>query len=140
MRIVEISSLDNGAHRNQTVTFCDVPDGWAVIPDDMETPNFPFGKVTVDDTNIPPVVTGWTAGTIPEPEPEPEPTPAQQRENAYNTKPCVAWDDTMLTVTEASQKWQYYAAEGNTTKTDELTALIAEAKETIRNLYPDKEV
>ena len=140
MRIIEISSLDNGAHRNQTVTFCDVPDGWAIIPDDMETPNFPFGKVTVDDTKTPPVVTGWTAGTIPEPEPKPEPTPAQQRENAYNTKPCVAWDDTMLTVTEASQKWQYYAAEGNTTKTDELTALIAEAKETIRNLYPDKEV
>lgn len=140
MRIIEIASLDNGAHRNQTVTFCDVPNGWAVIPDDMETPNFPFGKVTVDDTKIPPVVTGWTAGTIPEPEPEPEPTPAQQRENAYNAKPCVAWDNTMLTVTEASQKWQYYAAEGNTTKTDELTALIAEAKETIRNLYPDKEV
>ena len=140
MRIVEISSLDNGAHRNQTGTFSAVPDGWAVIPDNMETPNFPFGNVTVNYTKLPPVVTEWTAGTIPEPEPEPEPTPSQQRENAYNTKPYVAWDNTMLTVTEASQKWQYYAAEGDTTKTDELTALIAEAKETIRNLYPDKEV
>ena len=140
MRIIEIEALDNGGHDNLSGSFSTVPSGWAVIPNDMATPNFPFGEVTVDDTKIPPVVTGWTAGTIPEPEPEPEPTPAQQRENAYNTKPCVAWDNTMLTVTEASQKWQYYAAEGNTTKTDELTALIAEAKKTIRNLYPDKEV
>ena len=140
MRIVEINALSNGAHRNQTGTFSAVPDGWAVIPDGMRMPNFPFGEVTVDETKTTPVVTGWTAGTIPELEPEPAPTPSQQRENAYNTKPCVEWDDTMLTVTEASQKWQYYAAEGNTTKTDELTALIAEAKETIRNLYPDKEV
>ena len=69
MRIIEILSLDNGAHRNQTVTFCDVPDGWAVIPDDMETPNFPFGEVTVDETQTPPVVTGWTPLPIPEPEP-----------------------------------------------------------------------
>ena len=140
MRIIEITALDNGAHRNQTGNFSTIPSGWAVIPDDMETPNFPFGDVSVDYTKTMPVMTGWTAGIIPEPKPKPEPTPAQQRENAYNTKPCVAWDNTMLTVTEASQKWQYYAAEGNTTKTDELTALIAEAKETIRNLYPDKEV
>ena len=136
MRIIEITAQDNGAHRNQTGTFSIIPSGWAVIPDDIETPNFPFGRVTVDDTKIPPVVTGWMAGIIP----ESESTPTQQRENAYNTQPCVEWDDTMLTVTEASQKWQYYAAEGNTTKTDELTALIAEAKETIRNLYPNKEV
>lgn len=70
MRIVEISSLDNGAHRNQTVTFCDVPDGWAVIPDDMETPNFPFGGIAVDN-QTPPVVTSWTPLPIPEPEPDP---------------------------------------------------------------------
>ena len=45
----------------------------------------------------------------------------------------------MLTVTEAAQQWQYYAAEGNTAKTDKLTALIAEAKATIREKYPDTE-
>ena len=77
MRITEIAALDNGAHRNQTGTISAVPDGWAVIPDGMETPNFPFGEVTVDETKTPPVVTGWTAGTIPEPEPEPEPEPTQ---------------------------------------------------------------
>ena len=66
-------------------------------------------------------------------------TPAQLREEAYNTKAVIAWGGEMLTVTEASQKWQYYAAEGNTAKTDELTALISEAKASIREQYPDEE-
>ena len=74
MRIIEINPLSNMAHRNQIVTFCDVPDGWAIIPDDMETPNFPFGDITVDN-QIPPVVTIWTPLPIPEPEPAPEPEP-----------------------------------------------------------------
>ena len=75
MRIIEITALDNGAHRNQTGTFSTIPDGWAVIPDDMETPNFPFGEVEVAEINGVMTVTKWTAGTIPEPEPEPEPEP-----------------------------------------------------------------
>ena len=66
-----------------------------------------------------------------------KPTPAQLREEAYNTQAIIAWDGSMITVTQASQKWQYYAAEGNTAKTDELTALIAEAKASIREQYPD---
>ena len=83
MKIIEIASLDNGAHNNQTINFVDIsvfqiPDGWAVIPDSMETPNFPFGEVTVDDTQTPPIVTKWTAGTIPEPEPEPDPQPTTE--------------------------------------------------------------
>ena len=65
--------------------------------------------------------------------------PAQLREEAYNTQAVIAWDGEMLTVTEASQKWQYYAAEGNTSKTDALTALIAEVKASIREQYPDEE-
>lgn len=77
MRIIEITTLSNGAHRNQTGTFSIVPGGWAVIPDGMETPNFPFGEVTVNDA-APPVVTSWTAGELPEPEPEPEPTPTTE--------------------------------------------------------------
>ena len=67
------------------------------------------------------------------------PAPAQLREEAYNTQAVIPWDGDMLTVTEASQKWQYYAAEGNTAKTDELTALIAEAKSSIREQFPDEE-
>lgn len=72
-------------------------------------------------------------------EEEQSPSPAELRENAYNTKAIIAWDGEMLTVTQASQKWQYYAAEGNIAKTDELTALIAEAKSSIREQFPDEE-
>ena len=66
-------------------------------------------------------------------------SPAEQREQAYNTEPCVAWDGAMLTVTEAAQRWAYYAAEGRSDKTDALTALIAAAKASIRERWPEKE-
>ena len=79
MIIIEITELHNGGHNNQTIngagpeTF-PVPDGWAIIPEGMETPNFPFGSITVDN-QTPPVVTSWTPLPIPEPEPAPEPEP-----------------------------------------------------------------
>lgn len=66
-------------------------------------------------------------------------TPAQQREDAYNTQPLVEWEGEQLTVTRAAQKWQYYAAEGSA-KADELQVLIATAKQTIREQFPDEEV
>ena len=78
MRIIEIAPFDNGAHRNQTGTFSTIPSGWAVIPDGMETPNFPFGEVDVAEINGVMTVTKWTAGTVPEPEPEPEPEPTTE--------------------------------------------------------------
>ena len=78
MLIIEITALSNGAHRNQTGTFSAIPDGWEIIPDGMDTHNFPFGEVTVDDTQTPPIVTKWMAGTIPEPEPEPDPQPTTE--------------------------------------------------------------
>ena len=82
-RIIEIKALKNGAHRNQTGDFNRIPDGWAVIPDEIETPNFPFGEVEIaeekiteprilDDKQIEKVVgvkkvvTKWIAGTMPE--------------------------------------------------------------------------
>ena len=69
MRIIEIAPLSNGAHRNQTTSaVIPVPEGWAVIPDTMETPNFPFGEITVENG----IVTSWVAGVMLEPEPEPE--------------------------------------------------------------------
>lgn len=67
----------------------------------------------------------------------PELTPSELREQAYNTTPVIAWGGAMLTVTEAAQKWQYYAAEGNAAKTDALTVLVAAAKAEIREKYPD---
>ena len=77
MRIIEIAALSNGAHRNQTGTFSAVPDGWAVIPDTLDTPNFPFGDVTAEEINGVMTVSSWIAGTIPEPEPTPDPEPTQ---------------------------------------------------------------
>ena len=75
MRIVEISSLDNGAHRNQTGTFSAVPDGWAVIPDSIAIPDtFPFVNIEVDGHTV----TAMIAGTVPEPELEPEPGPTPE--------------------------------------------------------------
>ena len=78
MKIIKINSLQNGAHDNQTTGgTIPVSDGWAIIPDGMETPNFPFGDITVDN-QTPPVVTSWTPLPIPEPEPEPEPAPTTE--------------------------------------------------------------
>lgn len=82
MRYIEIAALDNGAHRNQTVngSWRKIPEGWAVIPADMETDNFPFGEITTEEIDGVPTVTSWTPGEPPEPEeePEPEPTMAEQ--------------------------------------------------------------
>lgn len=75
MTIIEIAPLENGAHRNQSGDKVTVPEGWAILPADMDTPHFPFGSITVDDST-PPHVTGWTAGEVLEPEPEPEPEPS----------------------------------------------------------------
>jgi hypothetical protein len=76
MRIVKIEKYENGAHDNQTIDrVINVPDGWAVIPDDMETPNFPFGDFTTGIINGLMTVTSWTPGEIPEaPTIESEPT------------------------------------------------------------------
>lgn len=71
MNIVEIKPFDNGGHRNQGWDSMLIPDGYAVIPDDMELKNFPFGEVTAKEINGVMTVTKWVAGTIPKVE-EPE--------------------------------------------------------------------
>lgn len=73
MIIVEIEKLYNGAHRNQITPLSFIPDGYAVIPDDMDTPNFPFGEIEYKEIDGVMTVTKWTAGEIPEPAPEPKP-------------------------------------------------------------------
>ena len=84
MRIIEIAPLDNGAHRNQSGGLSVVPAGWAVIPADMETPNFPFGEVEVDEINGVMTVTKWTPGEMPEPEPVPEPEQPESDTNVWD--------------------------------------------------------
>ena len=94
MRILEITALPNGAHRNQNGNLSTVPAGWAMIPEGMELENFPFGQVTAEEVEYKtaetviefidgePVeteivhtekvmtVTGWIPGVLPEPEAE----------------------------------------------------------------------
>ena len=75
MQIIEITALPNGAHRNQTGDFRTIPEGWAVVPEEMEIPEtFPFVNIETEDG----VVTSMTARTVPEPEPEPEPEPGPE--------------------------------------------------------------
>lgn len=69
MNIIEINTLPNGAHRNQSGGSV-LPDGWAVIPAGMDLENFPFGEVVVEDVAGVPTVTAWVAGIVPEPEEE----------------------------------------------------------------------
>lgn len=73
MKIIELSPLKNGAHRNmESSGITKAPAGWAVIPDELEIPNtFPFVDVDASDG----VVTKLTAGVMPEPESKPEPEP-----------------------------------------------------------------
>lgn len=89
MRLVEIAALENGAHQNQTINRdIPVPDGWAVIPDDMETENFPFGDLTAEKIDGVMTVTSWTPGIVPEPTPIPEPEPGTDEGDDV-----VTWDE-----------------------------------------------
>ena len=72
MVIIEIKMLENGSHRNQSGNFKTIPNGWAVVPDDMETQNFPFGELTAEEIGGVMTVTKWVAGIAPEPTPFPE--------------------------------------------------------------------
>lgn len=81
MTIIKIEPNDNGSHDNQTIygytlkTF-PVPEGWALIPEEIGTPdtleNFPFGEITVHYFDNVATVSSWTPLPIPEPGPEPE--------------------------------------------------------------------
>ena len=74
MRIIEIAANELGGHQNQFIdAVIEVPEGWAVIPDDMAIPEtFPFVRITVRNG----VVKSMVAGTVPPPDPDPpEPEP-----------------------------------------------------------------
>ena len=71
MMMIEIIALANGAHRNQSFNGV-LPDSWAVVPDTLETENFPFGEVKAEDVDGVMTVVEWIPSTMPEPEPAPE--------------------------------------------------------------------
>lgn len=68
-------------------------------------------------------------------------TPAEERECAYETLPIIPFDGKMLTVDEAGTMfWHYYPDNSQQDVADELRNLISEAKDKIREIYPDKEI
>ena len=83
-KFIEIKTLSNGSHRNQTCTLKTIPEGWAVIPDDMETPNFPFGTIEAKEVDGIMTVTKWTPGVVPEVELEPLPEPTTDIDDFAN--------------------------------------------------------
>ena len=78
MKLIKIEKSENGSHDNITADYLEtIPEGWAVIPDDMETPNLPFGEAEVEEIDGVMTVTKWTAGEMPEPT-KPMPTEAER--------------------------------------------------------------
>lgn len=83
MKLIKIEKSENGSHDNITADYVEtIPEGWAVIPDDMETPNFPFGDIETEEIDGVMTVTKWTAREMPEPEPIPEAVTAEDILNA----------------------------------------------------------
>lgn len=97
MTIVQIEAQSNGGHANQTtdIPLPQIPEGWAVVPDDLEIPDtFPFVDLTAEKITVDPdtqpvsegevdqlwVVTSMTPGIVPEPEPMPEPEPTAEED------------------------------------------------------------
>lgn len=99
MRIIEIEALGNGAHNNQTINgVISVSAGWAIIPDDMECKNFPFGEVEVEVVDGVAAVTKWTPGVVPDPEPEPALEPTQLDRVEAQVTYTAMMTDTLLEV------------------------------------------
>lgn len=80
LRIIELAPQSNGAHANQTINEIAwdggeipdwIPDGWGIIPDEVEIPDtFPFVGVEAEGR----IITALTPGEVPPPGPEPEQT------------------------------------------------------------------
>lgn len=137
LTIIEIEGREDGFHGLQSQSGrkeCWL-EGWVEVPPELvATVNNCGGycDLEMDDT-------GALIGVTPRERPAPpEPTPAEKREAAYNTEKIIDWEGEQLTVTEAAQLWQYYSAEGDSEKAEALTALISEAKQAIREKYPDE--
>lgn len=71
MRYICLDELSNGGHKNQSGGAC--PQGWAVIPDDMELEHFPFGRAMAEEVDGVLTLVGWVAYDYP-PSPTPEPS------------------------------------------------------------------
>lgn len=70
MKIIELSELSNGAHRNMnSEAFLTPPEGWAMIQEEMALPDtYPFVGVEAEEIDGVMTVTALTPGTVPEPD------------------------------------------------------------------------
>lgn len=76
MQMIKFLANDNGSRDNQSIHGA-LPDGWAILPADMETPNFPFGEIEAAEIDGVMTVIRWIPGQMPKPEPVPAPEPTQ---------------------------------------------------------------
>lgn len=97
MRLCKIEPTQTGAHDNNTIRrdLDVIPDGWAVIPADMECENFPFGEVEVAEIDGVMTVTKWIPGVMPEPTP---PSPTQLDRIEAQVTYTAMMTDTLLEV------------------------------------------
>lgn len=65
-------------------------------------------------------------------------TPQEKRKWAYENELSIIYRDEAITVDAANKQFMEYTAEGAVEKCQELQQLIAAAKDTIRNTYPDE--
>ncbi len=71
MKIIELTALENGAHRNQNAPLAVVPAGWALIPEELAVPEtFPFVDVSAQEIAGVMTVTALSPGIVPPEEPE----------------------------------------------------------------------
>lgn len=84
IRIYLEKNVLGGYDYNNAPAYVPVPDGWAVVPDDIEIPeSFPFVNIEVaNDDEGRAVVVSMTAGVVPDPDPEPEPEPTEEDDTA----------------------------------------------------------
>lgn len=80
--IIKIKQNSNGSHNNQSTVLRNIPDGWAIVPDDIVIPDtFPFVNIKTKEIDGVMTVTEMTAGVVPEIETvELEPTPTDDLE------------------------------------------------------------
>lgn len=122
MHIIDLTPLEEGVYNDHKADhITEPPDGWAMIPEDMELPStFPrlgsieaenitytyevevekineetgeVENITEQRERVIMTVTKMTEGTLPEPEPEPEPTPEPTGDTA-------TWDDMAAAINE----------------------------------------
>lgn len=125
--IIKIEAFPNGGHSNQSLDIFPLPEGWAFVPPELDTPDtFPFVDIDVNVVDGVLTVVNMRAGVVPEPAPEPEPVPTPEER--------IAELEEALTETQLALCEQY---ENNLALSEEITnnqLALCELYETIGGL------